>query len=315
MNILQKLTAVVLVASVAISIEEARRASRLEDELNALNRQKADLAELVQQLTSERDRNASELTTLREERQQERRPDPGQPGRQSVSLDLAQDSVDSTDVAAASWLAKVKQLQQRLNDWPGAKIPELRFLGSFDWVELAHNVKLETDADYRKALGEVRKRAEGYFTKQFQSALKDYMALNNGQWPTDLHQLRTFFNPPVEDAVLERWHIVPKSALPGREFAGEWVLTEKSPVDPAYDHRWTIDGPGSGGVGPYNYIPSETEVEIQTLNDTLKSALDAYAASNNGKEPNNPYALRPYLTTKSQEAALQRIIEFYTTNR
>lgn len=269
----------------------------------------------MQQLTRERDRDASELAILREQRQQESRLSSDRPARRGVSLHSAQDSADPTDAAAASWLAEVKQLQQRLNDSSEAKIPELRFLSPFDWVELAHNVKLETDADYRKALGEVRKRAEGYFTKQFQSALKDYMAVNNGQWPPDLDQLKAYFNPPVEDAVLDRWHIVPKSALPGREFAGEWVLTEKSPVDPAYDHRWTIDGPGSGGVGPYNYVPSETEVEIQTLKETLKSALDAYAASNNGKEPNNPYALRPYLTTTSQEAALQRIIEFYTTNR
>src|SRR6266581_8350791 len=45
--------------------------------------------------------------------------------------------------------------------------------------------------------------------------------------------------------------LVPKTAFPGRDFAGDWVLTEKSPVDSEFDHLWTIDGPFSGGVGPY----------------------------------------------------------------
>jgi hypothetical protein len=312
MNLFQKLTALVLVAFATISILEARRAWLLEAERQVLNRQKADLAELVQQLTRERDKNAGELNTLREQRSQESRSPLDQ---QSASRDSARDSADSTDAAAASWLVKVKRPQQRLNGSPETNIPELRFLNPFDWVELAHSLKLDTDADYRKALGEVRKRAEGYFTKEFQSALKGFMAVNDGQWPTDLNQLKTYFNPPVDDVILDRWQIVPKSALPGREFAGDWVMTEKSPVDAAYDYRWTIDGPGSGGVGPYHYIPSETEVEIQILKETLKPALDAYSAANPGKEPNNPYALRPYITTTSQEAALQRIVEFYTTNR
>lgn len=311
MNSFQKLTALVLVACVTVSILEARRAARLEAERNALSRQKTELSELVQQLTRDRDANVGELTALREQRKQESRSSPDQRG---ASRDSAQDSADSTDAAAASWLAKVKQLQQRFNDSPESKIPELRFLSAFDWVEIAHRLKLKTDADYRKALGELRKCAEGYFTREFQSALKAFMAANAEEWPTDLNQLKTYFNPPVDQAILDRWQIVPKSAFPGREFAGDWVMTEKSPVDAAYDYRWTIDGPGSGGVGPYHYRPSETEVEIQSLKETLKSALDAYV-SDNGKEPNNPYALRPYITTPSQQAALQRIVEFYTTNR
>jgi len=81
--------------------------------------------------------------------------------------------------------------------------------------------------------------------------LNTYMGANNGQWPADVVQLKSYFNPPVEDDILQRWEIVPKTAFPGRDFAGDWVLTEKSPVDSEFDHLWTIDGPFSGGVGPY----------------------------------------------------------------
>ncbi len=73
MNLFQKLTALGLVAFATISILEARSAWRLEAERQVLNRQKGYLAELVQQLTRERDKNAGALTTLREQRNQERR--------------------------------------------------------------------------------------------------------------------------------------------------------------------------------------------------------------------------------------------------
>jgi hypothetical protein len=140
------------------------------------------------------------------------------------------------------------------------------------------------------------------------------MGANNGQWPADLVQLKSYFNPPVEDDILQRWEIVPKTAFPGRDFAGDWVLTEKSPVDSEFDHRWTIDGPFSGGVGPYNYQPSEMQMELQTLKTTLEPALKAYSAANGGKEPHDPYQLQPYVIDSTQQTALERIIQIAATN-
>jgi hypothetical protein len=43
----------------------------------------------------------------------------------------------------------------------------------------------------------------------------------------------------------------------------------------------------------------------------LGSALKAYADQNNGKEPEDPAGLMPYVTTPEQKAALQRIIAQY----
>jgi len=252
---------------VGAAIYEAHR-------VQALREQQVQIAAQIEELTHERDDAMGKLAALRDETERLRHNRSDMPGvREELSRlrrdsrELAQlkagSSNDQTDAAASSWLAVVKQLKQRLDETPQAKIPELQFLKPFDWLELAHNANLETDAGYREALDEVRNRAEGYFTKKFQSALNTYMGANNGQWPADVVQLKSYFNPPVEDDILQRWEIVPKTAFPGRDFAGDWVLTEKSPVDSEFDHRWTIDSPFCGGVGPYNYQPSEMQMELK----------------------------------------------------
>ncbi len=292
------------VAVLGTGVYETRQAFRLGGRVRGLQQQQAADAERLLQLSREGDEAAGQLAALRDAS--------GRPDGTSAELlklrgeiaRLRQDSLELArlktggsaapmDLAAQSWLKRVSQLKQRLEETPQAKIPELQLLDAFDWVELAHNFKLDTDADYRKALGEVRKRAEGYFTKKFQSALGKYMAANTGQWPPDLSQLKPFFDPPADEAILQRWQIVSKSALPNQEFAGDWVLTEKAPVDEEYDHRWTIDGPGSGGVGPYHYQPSAAEAELQTLKDSAGPMVKEYSAEHGGKEPSHPSQLQP----------------------
>ncbi len=319
------LIAAAFVAMLGTGVYEAHQASRLGSQVRGLQQQQASDAEQVLQLSLERDQAAGQLAALRDG---SRQPDGtsaellklrGEVARlRQDSLELARlkagGSADPTDLAAQSWLKRVSQLKQRLEETPQAKIPELQFLDAFDWVELAHNFKLETEADYRKALGEVRKRAEGYFTKRFQSALGRYMAANNGQWPPDLSQLKPFFDPSVDDAILQRWQIVPKSALPNQEFAGDWVLTEKAPVDEEYDHRWTIDGPGSGGVGPYHHQPSAAETELQTLIDSAGPMVKQYSVKHGGREPSDPSQLQPYATNPAQQAVLARLLQIQATN-
>jgi len=220
---------------------------------------------------------------------------------------------DPPGLAARNWLAKVNQLKKRFED-TGSRIPELEFLTELDWLELA-NTKLETEADVRKAMGEIRKRGESYFVRRLQAALNDYMGANNGEWPSDVSQLKPYFTIPPDDAILQRWEIVSKAALPNQKFAGDWVIIEKSPADPEFDHRWTIDGPFSAGVGPYHSQPSKQDEEMEAIKKTLEPALKAYAEAHEGHEPQDPYKLQPYLTTPEQRAALEKVIELVAAKK
>jgi RNA polymerase sigma factor (sigma-70 family) len=309
MTTMQKtLVVATLAAAIGTGVHETRRASRLSDQLQPLQQQQMSLAEQVAQLTGERDDALGKIATFREESRRLRsRPQlSAQPG--------ADDSGDSTELAVKLWLKRIHQLKRRLQEAPQAQIPELQFLKDLDWAEVAADTKLETDADYRKALAELRKRGGGYFVQKLQAALGKYMQANDGQWPNDVRQLNAYLDPPVEGALWERWEIVSTKVFPGQEFAGEWVITEKTAVDPEFDYRHTVDGQFSAGAGPYRPYGYEDQASAEmtervALKATLEPVLNAYRLANGGKEPGDPFQLQPYVTNPTQQAALQRIIE------
>jgi len=225
-------------------------------------------------------------------------------------------SDNATDALASSWADAVRRLKARLEETPSAKIPELQLLDSAAWLDIAQHVNLDSEAGYRRALAEVRKRAESLFTKKFQAALDIYMSANNGQWPRSLDQLTRYFFPPVDEAILQRWQIVPKTTFPNREpfpvreSDGDWLLTEKSPVDPDFDWQWTV-GPSSASVVAYQY---SKENETESLRETVAPILKAFMAANDGKPPQDPHALMAYASDWDQTLALRRFLELTATN-
>jgi hypothetical protein len=212
------------------------------------------------------------------------------------------------------WLKRIRLLKQRLEETPEARIPELQFLEDLDWVEVASKTELQTDTDYRQALAKLRDKGGSRFASKLGGPLGKYMQANNGQWPSDIFQLESYFDPPVDHALLERWEIVPKTAFPGREFATDWVITEKSAVDLEFDYRHIVDSPSSMSGGrwhPYGYEekPSQEEAERAALKATLDPIIQAYRLANGGAEPREGSRLQPYATTPEEQAALRRVLE------
>ena len=86
-----------------------------------------------------------------------------------------------------------------------------------------------------------RANAEMPFHSMMFRALRQYAKENAGQFPTDLSQLKPYFKSPIDDAILQRYEIVPTGSLvtelqPG----GDWAITQKSPVNDALDVRFAI---------------------------------------------------------------------------
>ncbi|MFZ0829351.1 MAG: protein kinase [Verrucomicrobiia bacterium] len=158
---------------------------------------------------------------------------------------------DLTKAATQAWHARVEQLRQRLEQNPQAGIPELKFLTDYDWLEAAKD-DLKTDADYRRALNHLRVAGETHFVdSQLQPALKIYVEVNHGQFPANLAQLQPFFQPPVDEAILQRYEIVPHEKVPDAHWGGDWVVTQKSPVDKDYDRRLVVGADGGWGRIPF----------------------------------------------------------------
>ena len=77
------------------------------------------------------------------------------------------------------------------------------------------------------------------------------MKENSGRFPTDLSQLSLYLSSPIDDAIVQRYEIVPtKTLIPRlRESGGDWAITQKTCVDEALDTRRAMgpDGPIDAG--------------------------------------------------------------------
>lgn len=210
-----------------------QQAAEVED-LEAANRQLADQVALSQRGVLPTNEPTRELLRLR-----------GEVGRLRNEIqDLAEHS--PSPAARAEMLAslgklysgRAAQLKQWLKDNPSEHIPELEFLKEGAWLDLAQEPIPDTEDGYRQAMSSARGEAESLFVNAIlHPALQQYAETNEGRFPTDLAQLKSYIAVPVDDAVFQRWEIIP-----GTNFAlvldEEWVVTQKAPVNKALDKRF-----------------------------------------------------------------------------
>jgi RNA polymerase sigma factor (sigma-70 family) len=300
MTTLQKTVITAALAIVAgAGIYEARQAAQLREQNQTLQQAQAPLAEQIQQLQRERADMTNRLAALQAENAKLKS---GQNTAELLKLrgDVAQlrhEVNDPTDASAKALVAKMNKLKQRLAETPNAKIPELQFVTEQDWLNAA-NGKLDTDADYRRALASLRSAAESKVASMLQKALRAYLQSNSGQMPTDLGQLQPYFDSPVDDAILQRWEIAPAATVTSLGLGGDVIITQKAPVDDVFDTRYGIGPNGSGSTG---FLPNETF-------ETMKPVFDAYRAAHNGQWQTEMSQLLPYATTPEQQTALQKLI-------
>jgi hypothetical protein len=205
---------------------------------------------------------------------------------------------DAAQSAAKAWLERVAQLEQRMEETPGAKIPELQFVTDQDWLYAAKR-GLKTDADYRRALSTIRDTAESKVASQFAKAVRAYLRRNNDQFPTDLGSLQQYFDSPMDDAILQRWTVLPANAVSNIRLGGDVVITQTAPVDDVFDMRYVIGQ--SGGLGSIDFFWTDN-------GETMKSLNEAYATAHNGQSPDDLSQLQPYVTTPEQRTALGKLI-------
>jgi RNA polymerase sigma factor (sigma-70 family) len=160
---------------------------------------------------------------------------------------VAPESASNTAVVA--WTARVANLRQRIASQPEQAIPELRFLSEDDWLDAARQ-PLETEVDYRKALAKLRNTAEQSFgNKYLQPALRRFAQNNGNAFPGDLTQLQSYFDEPIEGAILDRWTVMPSDGIRGLRLGGTAMVSQKAAVDPDYDTRRAFGNNSMGATG------------------------------------------------------------------
>ena len=139
--------------------------------------------------------------------------------------------------------ARVDRLKQWLEANPSENIPELQNILEQTWLDAIENL---TDDSFALVARTLRANAEMRVFGTLSSALRKYAQENNGQFPTDLSQLKPYFKSPIDDAILQRYEILPASNLVSElQPGGDWVITQKAPVNAALDLRSAIGLTGS----------------------------------------------------------------------
>ena len=239
MTTLQKtLITITIAAAVGPGIYEARQDSALRDQVQTLRQEKADQ---FQQLERERDDASNRLALLANENVTLKNDSAellklrGEMSRlKTASAELEAAQNDSTQSAARSWLDRVNQLKQYVDQNPNEKIPEFQFLTDREWLAVADaglkTERFEKEDDYRRAMEVLRFQAQDRFAQLVQVALRKYTAANNGQFPADLSQLRPYCEPNVEEVLQQLYEIKPVSiftetAVKDYNIQGNWVIT------------------------------------------------------------------------------------------
>jgi len=208
----------------------------------------------------------------------------------------------ANDPAAApikSSLAKVNLLKERLEQTPGARIPEFQFLTEEDWLSAVKG-NLSTETDYRRAFGALRNAAEERFLQRLRVPLGEYLQANHGEFPTDLAQLQPYYKSPMEDALLQRWQIAPAEMYPNLQVGSKRVITQKAAVDEDYDLCGVLGANGTAW----------SEFKVQRAIQTLLPVYQAYLAGHsdndhlmNASGQIDPTLLKPHIQTPEQQAA------------
>ena len=159
---------------------------------------------------------------------------------------IALGGTNSLATLAQTAAERASRLKQWLELNPAGKIPELRLMNDQAWIESAYGMR-ESEDDYRRAMSNLRGNAELRALDIMLGALQKYAAANGGQMPQQLSDLSPYFRAPLEQDILDRYEIVPATSLvQPLQVGGDWLITEKTPVDAVLDIRTSMGLTGGG---------------------------------------------------------------------
>ncbi len=258
--------------------------------LTAENLRLSNLVAKASNLSSAQDDRSNELLKLRGEVARLR-----QGLRESTQTKAGAGDDPGMETSLKTWATRVSQLKQRLEQMPDKKIPELQLVTDKDWFDAVKSVKkLETDDDFREAFSDLRRNVKNEFARMLQQALRGYAKANADQMPSDLSQLKPYFDKPVDDAILARYSLLQTGKV--SDISDYLVAETAPPVDDEYDsvHKISINGLNTSSVN--------------RIEDAVKEAGIQFAQANNGLLPTEPSQLTPYLKEPVDPAKIQKIL-------
>jgi len=231
--------AVAAAALAATGIYHAGQAASLRAQVQVLQQRRAPLMQQMVSLQSERDDATNRLASLTDEIAKLR-------GNSSEVLKLRgqvarlrgqpSQASDPSVQTALTWQARKERLQRLFDERPDQRIPEMRFLTDQQWLGIAGNSDLTSDLTSEAGIGlamtAVRLAAQRDAAPMVQAALKNFMEANAGNLPDNISELKPFFDPPLDEAILDRYKVLDPEQRQG--WLAEAILVEKSVMDEAH---------------------------------------------------------------------------------
>jgi hypothetical protein len=175
----------------------------------------------------------------------------------------------SGDPAIAELVSRANQLKERFEAKPELKIPELALLGDGDWLDVARERSVDSDADLRASLGRIRAVAKSKFVRSLIQGLSTYVTTYEGRLPAAAHDLQSHVNVPIEpaalSAILARYEIKPSGSITQVPDRAILILErEQALIDRDYDTQLRISRALSDRDAPF---------KINTVQDSVPGRL------------------------------------------
>ncbi len=233
---LQKKTVTAVIAVLAgVGIFEARQISLLCTQIQTFKQQPKPLVEQPAPLMRELEVAASQLAALRDENERLIRNNAellrlrGEVGAlRTAAREAKRTEMDPIQNATKAWLAKVEILRKWSEQHPEHQIPEFQYLQDYDWLDAVKTSNMEGEHAPANAMPGLREAAKRQFAHNLKNALSRFVEEHNGDLPTDLSQLNSYFDQPMNDAILKSYamlHSGKLADLPKRE----WLVKEIAP--------------------------------------------------------------------------------------
>jgi hypothetical protein len=274
------------IAAVGTGIFEAHQASQLRGRNQILQ-------QLIAQLQTDKESLSNRLVTVGEAKKlPEKQFNELLKLRGEIGV-LQNEANDPLEKAAKTAVVKAKFLKKYLEQHPNREIPELQFLTEKDWADAAWSADLNTDDGIRVALSNLRGEAENIFLNEMLfAAIKKYLAANNNILPANLSELKSYFEVPVTDEMLQRYTLLQT----GTPNSSDGLVKLTSYADDDYDsnHEITLHGASGGG--------------FNRNEDAINDAAREFARANNYQTPTDPTQIAPYLHKTIDPATIQKYL-------
>lgn len=195
-----------------------------------------------------------------------------------------------------AWLKLTNRMRQLFAQHPDQAIPELALLTPLDWLRLAREASLDSEAGVRKSLSAVRTEAKTKAGSRIMDALIRYAETHDDQLPGSAGELSAYLKEPLNPEILPRYGMNAsgrrRDLLPpvpaGRMVRADTVavLVELEPIDADYDTRSYFYATGAFGMMDWNTVE---------YRDGLREAQIAFARANAGAPPRDIALVLPLI--------------------